>query len=184
MTRRSLRGPGARRAVRILLVFPLLLLASCRLVITTDATGHILSQSGDFDCDRPSCAFPITREVTETFTAVPAEGYRFAYWRGLCRRATTEVCNARVMPLPEKFRKHDGDIALVAVFEPSDTRRPWYRDRDQDGYGTPVESRMAFERPAGFVSNTDDCDDTNAEIRPWAKESNYGLDNDCDGYVD
>jgi uncharacterized protein YkwD len=171
-------------AQRLLLCICLLMLTSCRLVITTDATGHIRSSSGQFDCDQTSCAFNITEEVSEEFRAVPAEGYRFAYWRGLCKRAPTEVCTARVFPLPEKFRQHDGDIFLQAVFEPNTDPKAWYRDQDGDQYGAANLSRMGYERPEGYVGNRDDCDDSDDSVRPWAKELSDGRDNDCDGEVD
>ena len=169
---------------RLLLGACLITLTSCRLLISTDETGHIMSASGHYSCDSPSCAFPISEEITETFTAVPADGYRFVQWRGICRRATTEVCNARIFPLTGRFAKFDGDIGLTAIFEPNTTRKAYYRDEDGDEYGVANESRMAFDRPEGYVANQDDCDDTDPLVRPWAKEQYDGRDNNCDGVVD
>jgi uncharacterized protein YkwD len=161
-----------------------LLLASCRLVITTDGTGRIVSSSGLSSCDQPSCAFTITEEVSETFTAIPAEGYRFVRWKGVCSLSPTEVCAITLAPLEEKYRKYDGDVGLSAVFEPTTAKRTWYRDRDGDHYGTPNLSLIASERPRGFVVNKADCDDANANIRPWQKEQDDGVDNNCNGKVD
>ncbi len=46
------------------LIMSVTALASCRLVITTDDTGRIVSESGSYDCDQASCAFTITELVT------------------------------------------------------------------------------------------------------------------------
>ena len=46
-----------------------LLLASCRLVLSTDGGGIISSELGLHDCDQPSCVFDITGPVEETYTA-------------------------------------------------------------------------------------------------------------------
>jgi hypothetical protein len=61
----------------------------------------------------------------------------------------------------------------------------WYRDGDGDGFGDPMDTKMACSAPGGpWVDNSEDCDDTNAAINPDASEICDGLDNDCDGVVD
>ena len=68
----------------------------------------------------------------------------------------------------------------------SDTGTPctpvdWYQDLDQDGFGGP-EHTSACEAPEGYVAQTGDCDDNNAEAFPGATEVPYdGVDQDCDG---
>lgn len=161
-----------------------LILAGCRLVIETDATGYIDSGSGAYDCDQPSCEFDIPAEVTETFTAMPAAGYRFVRWRGLCLTSPTAVCTMTIGPLPEEHRAHEGDIELRAEFEPDHTERAWYRDRDGDHYGEPGNSVLARQAPTGFVINDGDCDDGDPAIHPWTREQADGLDNNCNGKVD
>ena len=61
---------------------------------------------------------------------------------------------------------------------------PFYRDNDNDGYGDPNDQIMACSPPEGYVSNPDDCDDTNAMIHPGGTESCNGMDDDCDGAID
>mgnify|MGYP001820705447 FL=1 len=178
---RTVRVTAARQ---LLLCVGLLMLASCRLVITTDNTGHIDSASHRFDCDQPNCVFPIEEPVAETFTAVPAEGYRFVRWQGICKIAPTQVCTAWIFPLSEEYREYDGDVSLSAVFESSAVKRAWYRDRDSDNYGSANQSVMAHEQPNGFVINKDDCDDSDRNIKPRAREIEDGRDNDCDGEID
>lgn len=169
---------------RALLCLPVILLTSCRLVISTDATGSIGSSSGNYDCAQASCEFPISEEVTETFTAVPAEGYRFVRWTGLCTIAPTDTCATKVGPLAEEYSQYDGDIGLSAVFEPSTRMRPWYRDEDGDHFGDPNVSLRSRDQPEGFVINKGDCNDTDESIRPWIKERFDGLDNNCNGRID
>jgi Tfp pilus tip-associated adhesin PilY1 len=61
--------------------------------------------------------------------------------------------------------------------------RIWYRDADGDGYGSAV-STIAVIKPAGYVSDSTDCDDTDAAVHPGAVETCDGVDNDCDGSID
>ncbi len=62
----------------------------------------------------------------------------------------------------------------------------FYRDADGDGFGDPLESIEACERPDGYVPSDagEDCDDADATIYPGATELCDGLDNDCDGTID
>lgn len=159
-------------------------LASCRFVITTDDTGHISSASGSYDCEQASCTFDIEQEVTDTYTAIPADGYRFVRWTGICTRSPTAICEATVEPLAQEHSQHDGDIGLGAEFELSSVSRRWYRDEDGDNYGAPNRSRLATEQPEGFVIHKTDCNDSDADVHPWAKEVHDGQDTNCNGRVD
>ena len=54
-----------------------------------------------------------------------------------------------------------------------------YIDADGDGYGS-----QQFSAAQGVTNNLD-CDDTDAEIHPYVKETlNDGIDNDCDGDIE
>ncbi len=61
----------------------------------------------------------------------------------------------------------------------------YYFDSDGDGYGD-VDSSITVNgsAPASYVSNSTDCDDTNAAIFPGATELDNNLDDDCDGVID
>jgi hypothetical protein len=63
----------------------------------------------------------------------------------------------------------------------------YYADADGDGYGdinTPTAS-ISTGQPVGYVSNSNDCNDSNNLAYTGAVDVCYdGVDNDCDGTVD
>ncbi|MBM4389589.1 MAG: hypothetical protein FJ090_00595 [Deltaproteobacteria bacterium] len=60
----------------------------------------------------------------------------------------------------------------------------WYTDADGDGYGDGASLLSACEGPSGTVTNSSDCDDTDAEVSPAGVEDCNGEDDDCDGSTD
>jgi len=42
----------------------------------------------------------------------------------------------------------------------------WYRDADGDGFGDPSITQTFFKKPNGFVSDGNDCDDSDKELTP------------------
>ncbi len=61
----------------------------------------------------------------------------------------------------------------------------WYADTDADGYGDLAKPTRACAQPDGFVSNFDDCDDSDPGFSPDADEVWYdGVDQNCDGEDD
>ncbi len=58
----------------------------------------------------------------------------------------------------------------------------FYADADADAYGDLAVSVFACAAPTGFIADTTDCDDTNAEVNPTMEEvCNNTLDDNCDG---
>ena len=58
----------------------------------------------------------------------------------------------------------------------------WYIDADGDGEGAETAWQRDCDEPSGYVDNTDDCDDSDADIHTGGTEIAYdGIDQDCDG---
>ena len=57
----------------------------------------------------------------------------------------------------------------------------WYEDADGDGYGNPDVSQTTCNPPEGWVNNSWDCNDQDAEIYSWAM---CKTEEDCWGYID
>ena len=95
--------------------------------------------------------------------------------------AATEVCD----PLDVDEDCDD----LVEDADPSldtSTRTSAWRDADEDSYGDPATPSVACDVPAGYVTNSADCDDTRASVSPAGLEvcDPMDLDEDCDGLRD
>ena len=60
----------------------------------------------------------------------------------------------------------------------------YYGDADGDGYGDISVTIQDCNPPAGYVSLSGDCNDSNAQINPGAAELCDGVDSDCDGVLE
>jgi choice-of-anchor B domain-containing protein len=59
----------------------------------------------------------------------------------------------------------------------------YYSDNDGDSFGDINALSFACLQPAGYVTNADDCDDSNNQVYPEAAPTAQGLDNNCDGAI-
>ena len=76
-------------------------------------------------------------------------------------------------------------ISAIEVFSnTAPTPTTYYRDADGDTYGNPAVTTSATSPPAGYVSNSNDCNDADAAINPAATEVCDGKDNNCNGITD
>lgn len=58
----------------------------------------------------------------------------------------------------------------------------YYQDADNDGYGNATISQIGCNPIAGYVTNNNDCDDSNNAIFPGAVDvPGNGIDEDCNG---
>lgn len=60
----------------------------------------------------------------------------------------------------------------------------FFADSDGDGFGSVGASMLACEAPAGYVSNSEDCDDEDEDSYPGGAEVCDAADNDCDAVID
>ncbi len=61
----------------------------------------------------------------------------------------------------------------------------WYRDADDDGFGSADSgTTVSCVPPEGHVLRLGDCDDTDRGINPLAAERCNGIDDDCNGRAD
>jgi uncharacterized protein DUF6851/putative metal-binding protein/type IX secretion system substrate protein len=62
----------------------------------------------------------------------------------------------------------------------------YYLDADEDTFGDANEPIQTCHivAPTGYVTNSMDCDDSNAAINPDALEACDGIDNDCNNLID
>lgn len=60
----------------------------------------------------------------------------------------------------------------------------YHRDADGDGYGDPYDTTRSTTLPQGYVTDRNDCNDTDPTINPGAAEvCEDTIDNNCDGYI-
>ncbi|MEL6345340.1 MAG: MopE-related protein, partial [Myxococcota bacterium] len=59
-----------------------------------------------------------------------------------------------------------------------------FADSDGDGFGNPFAPGFACTIPSGYVTNDDDCDDTDVNVNPDAKDICNLKNDDCDFFVD
>ncbi|MFY7970401.1 MAG: MopE-related protein, partial [Flavobacteriales bacterium] len=60
----------------------------------------------------------------------------------------------------------------------------YYIDADGDGFGNLAVTTQACSVPLGYVSNSNDCNDSNSAINPNATEACNGVNDDCDFLTD
>jgi hypothetical protein len=161
------------------------------------------------DCNDASAS--IKPGATETCNGVDDdcdgstdEGVRSTYYRDVdgdlygTPSLTVQACSA-----PSGYRAVAGDCndssALVhpgraetcnSVDDDCDgstdegVRSTYYRDADNDGFGTSGTTVTGCSAPSGYRSTSGDCNDGAASIKPGATETCNGVDDDCDGTID
>ncbi|MDP2312533.1 MAG: putative metal-binding motif-containing protein [Pseudomonadota bacterium] len=85
---------------------------------------------------------------------------------------------------PEYCNSYDDDCDGTVDEDTALDASTWYADADGDAYGNLSVTDRECTAPAGYVSNSTDCDDTRALTNPGATEYCNSIDDDCDGTVD
>ncbi|MFZ1695018.1 MAG: putative metal-binding motif-containing protein, partial [Flavobacteriales bacterium] len=136
----------------------------------------------DHDCDgqvAPQCQCAVGQvEVCGSSIGQCQPGTRTCLEGGIW-----SSCVGEVPPAPEICNGIDDDCDGATDEDPV-SGPIWYRDADLDGFGTPSNTVIACSPPFGYVSNSLDCDDTNAAINPAAPEACNGIDDNCNGMSD
>lgn len=90
-----------------------------------------------------------------------------------------EVCDASDTDEDCDGVSDDADSSVLAS-----TKSTYYVDLDGDGYGDSSTSVQACDESSGYTDNTEDCDDTDANVWSTKEESFNGYDDNCDGITD
>ncbi|MFN0276249.1 MAG: MopE-related protein [Chitinophagales bacterium] len=65
------------------------------------------------------------------------------------------------------------------------TNKPtWYADTDNDNFGDLLSTVNLCSMPAGYVSDSTDCNDKDSKINPAEAELCNALDDNCNGFTD
>jgi len=136
-----------------------------RFYADTDGDGYGDPAATDDACSAPTGFVSDDTDCDDTDSAV--------------HPAASEVCNGTDDDC-------DGDIDDDDSSVDTSTYTTWYADSDGDGYGDLSSTTQACDAPTGFVSDTSDCDDTDAAIHPAADEicDTADTDEDCNGLSD
>jgi len=128
--------------------------------LDSDADGHGVSTSTTEDCSVPTGYAEDADDCDDTDSAVNPDA--------------TEVCN-------DVDDDCDGDIDDADTSLDTTTATTWYADADTDGEGDSATTALTCDVPSGYVSNADDCDDTDATLFSGTV---WYLDADSDGFGD
>ena len=110
---------------------------------------------------------------------------------GVCETAGVRVCSADGLGLECSATPGIPDVEVCDGLDNDCdgevdelVTTTFFRDLDGDTFGDPSVTVHACTAPPGFVSDGNDCDDTNLNANPGTVEVCDGVDNDCDGVVD
>ena len=121
-----------------------------------------------------------TDEFTVEWPHDDADGDGYTEDDGDCDDADASISPAATETCDGVDNNCDGTVDEDSASDALD----WYADTDADGFGDASTLDVTCYQPTGYVSDSSDCNDTNASINPAATETCDGVDNNCDGTVD
>ncbi len=100
----------------------------------------------------------------------------------------SDDCNdadAAIFPTAPELCNGVDDNCTGSIDEDATDGSEWFIDTDGDGFGNPSSSVMACDSPGGYVEDSTDCNDGDADFHPSAVEADCTDANDynCDGSV-
>ena len=87
---------------------------------------------------------------------------------------------------PDKYEDNigNGDYWIVKFYPEDCTLYTFYKDFDEDGYGSTEDSLVTCYITDGFVDNNLDCNDFNPLIHPDQDDICNDIDDNCNGILD
>ena len=135
----------------LFILFMAAVMTGCKIAVIVPSGGQLLSSNPAHSCSEGNvCEFDINTgqlPFSESFTALPKEGYEFEKWSDgggfLCAKSTNPTCTVSI---------GDGDIGAVIV------------SLFQSGYVMPIFKDVGIDTDADGVRNELDEDDDNDGI--------------------
>jgi len=156
----------------------------CLAYITTD-DGGVYQFPLDITIEAPVIESDATEVCPGSPVLLKIQNPRFGsefIWSNGATGASTLI-NASGIYYVTEYQQCDtmnsNSIGITAV-----TGDTYYRDFDNDDYGDANVTQISCSgTPLGYVTNDDDCDDSNNEVFPGASGTGDGVDNNCNGAV-
>jgi hypothetical protein len=139
--------------------------------VAVQGSGTVISDPMGINCGE-KCSEDFLRGTEVTLTAEAGEGGAFESWTGNQQCGGAGICN--IIP--------DEDTPTITAKFCQTSR--YYDDADGDGYGNSAAYIDSCTQPDqdNYVATDGDCDDTNPDINPSAKElCGNDIDENCDG---
>lgn len=116
---------------------------------------------GDYNCDGVAPCY--TDRDNDDYGTTPVDTFVVP--------GNLQACGAGLAPYPSDC--DDADRSTHSIYT------TWYTDGDGDGFGGPTVGGVGCHGPPFSAPSSDDCDDTNERVNPYAFEIPGGGDEDC-----